>query len=101
VDILLGLPWLWDVDAHILIWNATIRVGDTGRGEIPREVIGLVLVPSEHHMFMLPPRNPKQMFEEEPDDDDISSDSEDDELSKSSDKDKDDPQVFLRSLARC
>jgi hypothetical protein len=100
VDILFGLPWLWDVDAHISIRNATIRVGDTGRGEIPREVIGPTLVPSEHHMLMLPPRNPRRIDGKEPDDDDISSDSEDDELSESSDEDKEDPQVFPRSPAR-
>ena len=29
VDLLLGLPWMYDIDATIAIWEAAIYVGDS------------------------------------------------------------------------
>lgn len=48
-SVLLGLPWLFSVDAKISIRNASIAVGDPLQGEEPVKVTGPKLVMQKSH----------------------------------------------------
>ena len=52
-DLLLGLLWMYDVDATITIQEAAIYVGDSQKGETPHTVQGPKLVPCIKHFFIL------------------------------------------------
>lgn len=55
IDLLLGLPWLYAVDALISIRDSSIRIGDSAVGEVPRDVRGPEMVFSpEHNLLMYP-----------------------------------------------
>jgi len=56
VELLLGLPWLYSVDAHISIRDSKITVGDRSLGENPRDVIGPELIYSPAHYLLVYPK---------------------------------------------
>lgn len=54
-SLLLGLPWLYSVNAHISIRDSKISIGDPGIGETMRNIIGPEMVfCSEHTLLMYP-----------------------------------------------
>ncbi|KAH7374412.1 hypothetical protein B0T11DRAFT_64 [Plectosphaerella cucumerina] len=55
VKLLLGLPWLWQVDAKIGIREAQLMIGDQSRNEELRIVRGPRLAPSDRHKLILVP----------------------------------------------
>lgn len=57
VCMLLGLPWLYSVNAVIGIMNGSIRIGDTAANEKPRVVQGPELVFSPEHSILLYPKS--------------------------------------------
>ena len=75
-DLLLGLPWLYMVDATIAIWESTIYVGDSSLGETPQAVQGPRMVPCrEHYLILYPKRGLHKVADvEDADDEDTSSD---------------------------
>jgi hypothetical protein len=56
--LLLGLPWLDDVDAKIHIRQSAIEIGDRSIGEKPITLQGPVFVPSKEHRLILHPKGP-------------------------------------------
>ena len=80
--LLLGLPWLYSVDAFISIRLSSIRIGDSSIGERVRNITGPELVyHRDHNMIMYPKAiiRPVEAFREpESDSDDDSDESEDD-----------------------
>jgi hypothetical protein len=60
LGLILGLPWLDDVDAKIRIRASTIDIGDIGIGEKIAQIKGPVFVPSGQHRLILHPKVPGQ-----------------------------------------
>jgi hypothetical protein len=58
LSLLLGLPWLDDVDAKIHIRQSAIEIGDQSRGEKTVTLQGPIFVPSSEHRLILHPKNP-------------------------------------------
>jgi hypothetical protein len=56
--LLLGLPWLQDVDAKIHIRRSSIEIGDPAIGEKPVTVQGLLFIQSSEHRLILHPKDP-------------------------------------------
>jgi len=56
LSLLLGLPWLDDVDAKIHIRNSTIEIGDRAMGEASVIIQGPMFVPSQEHRLILHPK---------------------------------------------
>jgi hypothetical protein len=54
--LLLGLPWLWDVNAYFDIQNSTLRIGDDARGEQKVDISGPLLSPMLAHRLTLGPK---------------------------------------------
>jgi len=59
LHLLLGLPWLDDVDAVIQVRHSRITIGDPVKGERRVEIQGPLFVPSQEHRLILHPKNPK------------------------------------------
>ena len=81
--LLLGLPWLYSVDAFISVRLSSIRIGDSSIGEMARNITGPELVyHRDQNMIMYPKAivQPVKAFREpeEVDSDDSSDESEDD-----------------------
>jgi hypothetical protein len=57
-QLLLGLPWLHDVDAHIGIRQGTIEIGDIRRGEKRVKIKGPQFIQSTKHNLILLPLSP-------------------------------------------
>lgn len=76
-SLLLGLPWLFSVNAHISIRESRITIGDPAAGEAMRDIIGPEMVfCNEHTRIMYPKKAFKVtglMSEEEASTDDESS----------------------------
>lgn len=85
LSLILGIPWLYSVDALISVRQSKIMVGDVSIGEQVREVAGPELVfCSDHNLLMYPKsvvavstkaRQPQHARVEEVDEDEESSDS--------------------------
>ena len=93
-SLILGLPWLFAVDAIISIRQSAIIVGDTSLGETRRTVVGPELVFCRDHNLLMYPKSalaaPSRVEEvESQDSSDSSEDDGDDELS-----DVEDPKGF-------
>jgi hypothetical protein len=58
-QLILGLPWLYSVDAHIAIRSSTIEIGDLGYGEKRVALQGPRFVQSAKHSLMLEPVSAK------------------------------------------
>lgn len=55
LSLILGIPWLWSVNAIIAMRDSKILVGDPSQGEAIREVTGPKLVfCKEHNLLMYP-----------------------------------------------
>ena len=52
-SLLLGIPWLWSVNAIIAIRESKILVGDPGKNEAIREVVGPELVFCKDHNILM------------------------------------------------
>ena len=93
LSLILGLPWLFAVDAIISIRQSAIMVGDTSLGETRRTVISPELVFCKDHNLLIYPKSalaaPSRVEEVESQDSSDSSDNGDDELS-----DIEDPKGF-------
>ena len=93
LSLILGLPWLFAVDAIISIRQSSIMVGDTSIGETLRTVVGPELVFCKDHNLLMYPKSalaaPSRIEELESQDSSDSSSDGDDELS-----DVEDPQSF-------
>ena len=79
-SLLLGLPWLFSVNAHISIRDSKISVGDPARGETLREIKGPEMVfCNEHTLLMYPKKSLKATVEDasSEDEEDTGSESED------------------------
>ncbi|KAI0992116.1 hypothetical protein K3495_g16070, partial [Podosphaera aphanis] len=57
--LLLGLPWLNDVDAKIFIRSSYIEIGDSSIGEKTTKIKGPVFIPSVKHRLVLLPKDPR------------------------------------------
>jgi hypothetical protein len=57
LSLLLGLPWLDDVDAKIHIRRSAIEIGDQSIGEKPVTIQGPLFVPSAEHRLILHPKS--------------------------------------------
>lgn len=84
LSLILGIPWLWMVDAQISIRGSKILVGDVSAGETPRAVQGPELVFCKWHNLLMYPKEvvaPTDRFErfEEVDASDEEEDDDDDE----------------------
>lgn len=69
LQLLLGLPWLYAVNAHIDIRNFTIEIGDENMGEKTIHVHGPELVFCKDHNVLLFPKivlTPKHVEESKP-----------------------------------
>ena len=57
LSLILGMPWLWDVDALISIRKSSITIGDSLlQGETPRDVKGPEMVFCKDHNLLLYPK---------------------------------------------
>lgn len=55
LSLLLGIPWLFSVNARISVRNSTIEIGDPRLGEEVRDVVGPELVfCNDHNLLMYP-----------------------------------------------
>ena len=83
--LLLGLPWLYDINAVISIRGSSIQIGDPLVGETPRFVTGPEMVYHRDHSLLMYPKAiiqaPGKIVEEAEADDEDSSDSSEDSLS--------------------
>ena len=83
LNLILGIPWLWIVDAQISIRGSKILVGDTSAGETPRPVQGPELVFCKSHNLLMYPKDvispPDRVEEVDASEDDEEDDDEDDE----------------------
>lgn len=83
--LLLRLPWLYDVNAHISIRESKITIGDPAVGETMRDIIGTEMVFCSKHTLLMYPKNflsPEGLIPEEESSTDKAEDgSSDDELS--------------------
>ncbi|KAI0995222.1 hypothetical protein K3495_g12960, partial [Podosphaera aphanis] len=59
LHLLLGLPWLNDVDAKIFIRSSYIEIGDTAAGDNLTKIQGPIFVPSIKHRLVLLPKDPR------------------------------------------
>ncbi|KAI0995731.1 hypothetical protein K3495_g12450 [Podosphaera aphanis] len=59
LHLLLGLPWLNDVDAKIFIRSSYIEIGDTAAGENLTKIQGPIFIPSIKHRLVLLPKDPR------------------------------------------
>ena len=57
VNLILGLPWLFSVDALIGIRGSNISIGDESAGEVRKEVVGTKLVFCKEHNLIMYPRS--------------------------------------------
>ena len=57
LSLILGLPWLYSVDAFISIRKSKIMVGDTSVGETVREVVGPKLMFCKDHNLLMYPKS--------------------------------------------
>lgn len=55
--LLLGLPWLYSVNAFISIRSSSIEIGDPALGEGSRLIQGPILVPVKEHNLLLYPQD--------------------------------------------
>ena len=99
LSLILGVPWLYSVDAVIAIKQSKVMVGDVSVGEQVREVVGPELVFCKDHNLLMYPKSVIELgkveeLESDGDDDDSSSSSESDEGDDISDV-EDPPQHFL------
>jgi hypothetical protein len=46
LSLLLGLPWLHDIDAHFGTRDSVVRIGDREKGEKPTKLRGPLFIPS-------------------------------------------------------
>src|SRR5271168_1677085 len=58
LSLLLGLPWLYDVDAKIGIKESIVVIGDQKKDEKSVELRGPLFVPSQQHKLMQHPKYP-------------------------------------------
>lgn len=56
IKLLLGLPWLWDVQAIFDIRASTLKIGDPARGEEIQTIVGPILAPMGTHRLALGPK---------------------------------------------
>ena len=89
MTLILGLPWLWMVNAHIAIRDSKIYLGDPALNETVREVVGPEMFFSSEHNMLMYPKSLKQSLQSkqpqvETDDsssgDDSSSDSDEEDI---------------------
>ena len=100
--LILGIPWLYSVNAVISIKNSSIQIGDSALGEVPRFIQGPEMCFHSDHNLLMYPRSifPSERFKEVVEDD-SSSDEEESESSGDNLSDVDDTeskskkQVFL------
>ncbi len=59
LQLLLGLPWLHDVDGHLHIRNSTLEIGDISIGEHRVKIQGPKFIQSRRHKLMLQPAHSK------------------------------------------
>ena len=57
LSLILGLPWLFAVDAVIAIRQSKISVGDVKVGEVPRDIVGPELVFCKDHNLLMYPKS--------------------------------------------
>jgi hypothetical protein len=57
LSLILGLPWLYSVDASISIRKSKITIGDVSIGETVREVVGPELVFCKDHNLLMYPKS--------------------------------------------
>ena len=83
-NLLLGLPWLFSVNAHISIRESKITIGDPAMGETMRDIIGPEMVfCTEHTLIMYPLKAFPETEKSRPASEKDSESSEDDEDSDS------------------
>jgi len=87
MTLILGLPWLWLVNAHISIRDSKLFLGDPGVGESVREVIGPEMFFSSEHNMLLYPKGLKSQPLKQPTVEEVDDSSEEDDDSSSSDGD--------------
>ena len=86
VSLLLGLPWLFSVNAVFTIRGSIIEIGDQRIGEERREIVGPQMVFSKKHNLIMYPKNFLPQDEEGgSDSEDTEDDEEDDESVELSD----------------
>lgn len=56
LSLLLGIPWLYSVNARRSIWSSIIEIGDPSLGEEVRNVVGPELVFCQDHNLLMYPR---------------------------------------------
>ncbi|SLM35366.1 hypothetical protein LPUS_04613 [Lasallia pustulata] len=56
LSLLLGIPWLYSVNATIGIWGSRIEIGDPAAGETIRDIVEPELVFSKDHNLLMYPR---------------------------------------------
>ena len=57
LSLILGIPWLYSVDAHISIRQSTIFIGDRSIGEEVRSVVGPEMVFCKDHNLLMYPKS--------------------------------------------
>lgn len=57
LGLILGIPWLFSVDAKISIRHSSLMVGDVSMGEEVREVIGPEMVFCKYHNLIMYPKS--------------------------------------------
>ena len=93
LGLILGIPWLYSVDAKISVRHSSLMVGDVTMGEEVREVIGPEMIFCREHNLIMYPKSamvrvlPKATVEEVSD---FSESSDDDESSEEDEEGKPD-----------
>ena len=57
LSLILGIPWLYSVDAHISIRQSTIFIGDRSIGEEVRSIVGPEMVFCKDHNLLMYPKS--------------------------------------------
>ena len=57
LSLLLGLPWLWMVDAILSVRLSKVTVGDSAIGEVPRDIVGPEFVFCKDHNLLMYPKS--------------------------------------------
>jgi len=79
LSLILGIPWLWTVNAIIAIQNSKIMIGDPSSNENVREVVGPELFFCKDHNLLMYPKSIMTASQANVEDaDDSSSESDDD-----------------------
>ena len=93
LSLILGIPWLWTVNAIIAIRTSKIMIGDPGAQEYNREVVGPELFFCEDHNLLMYPKSMAKASKATVETEESSSDDDDDSDSGDDLDDIDDPKL--------